>query len=156
MWEHPCVDCESNIFGERPVFVMDSCHISLQSVLAVVALIGDVFDAVVTRPCTGCWEEPSLYSGCHYPVRGRVYSLVVGIKAQRSSSKLQCKVGWTGALPLGRNSCIYHPRDHLLGMCNSVTLRTTCCVCPQSLLLLAPSWIHPHCGSEDKWLGCQL
>ena len=44
----------------------------------------------------------SLLCGCHSPIESRVCLPVVGVEAPRSSSKLHCEVGGTGALPLGK------------------------------------------------------
>ena len=57
----------------------------------------------MTRSCTGCWVGPPLCSvAIHSPVRGRVCSLVVGVEAPRSGSRLRCEVGGMGVLPLWR------------------------------------------------------
>ena len=39
MWEFPCVDCVSNVFGERAGFVMDTSYVFPQGVLHVIPLI---------------------------------------------------------------------------------------------------------------------
>ena len=39
MWEHPCVDRVSDIFGEKAGFAMNASHIFPQDVLAAVTLI---------------------------------------------------------------------------------------------------------------------
>ena len=44
----------------------------------------------------------TLLYGCHSPVRGRVCFPVVAVEVPRSSSKLWCEVGGTGALLLGK------------------------------------------------------
>ena len=65
MWEYPCMAyVHLIIFGARAVFSMDACHLFPQCMLAVIPLIGDVTDVVVTRACT------------RYCV-GLIYSLVV-------------------------------------------------------------------------------
>ena len=53
---------ESNVFDVRAVLGMDACHIFLQGVLAVIALIGCVIVVVVTRACTGYWVRATLCS----------------------------------------------------------------------------------------------
>lgn len=63
-----CKLCESSIFGARAVFGMDASLVFLQGVLAVVPLIGGVFD-VVFRACSGMLgRASSLVCGCHSPV----------------------------------------------------------------------------------------
>ena len=54
MWEHPCVDCVSNIFGSRAGFGMDASHVFPQSMLAVIHFARDVVDVVVFRICAAC------------------------------------------------------------------------------------------------------
>ena len=56
-----CSLCESNIFGARAIFSMDSCLVFPQCVLAIIPLIGNVI-VVVTRACTGCLVWPPLCS----------------------------------------------------------------------------------------------
>ena len=57
----------------------------------------------------------SLLCGCHSPVGGRVYSPVVDIEAPWSVSELQCEMGGTGALLLGKSHSILLPRICPLG-----------------------------------------
>ena len=64
-----CRLCESNIFGARAIFGMDASLVFLQGVLAVVPLIGGVFDVVVFNACSGMLgRASSLICGRHSPV----------------------------------------------------------------------------------------
>ena len=90
MWYRPCVDCVGLIiWGARAVF-MDGCLPPLSSVYAG--------RYPLDRRCDWWCDQSlhwilsgasSLLSGCHCPVRGRVYSLAVGVEAPRSVSELQ-------------------------------------------------------------------
>ena len=53
---------ESNIFGVRAVFSMDSCHVFPWCVLAIVPLMGAVTGVVVTTAYTKCPSGPPLPS----------------------------------------------------------------------------------------------
>lgn len=66
----------------RAVFGMDACLIFPQGMLVIIPLIRGVIGVVVTKACTGHWTRGLLFvSGCHTPVRGKVYSTVVGVEA---------------------------------------------------------------------------
>lgn len=54
IWEHPCVDCVSNIFGARTDFSMDAIHVFPQSMLGIIPFIRGVVDVVVSRACARC------------------------------------------------------------------------------------------------------
>ena len=86
-----------------------------------------------------------LLCGCHILVGGRVCSPVVGVETTRSSSKLPCVVSGTGALPLGKDPLHIPLQELSMGMCDSVTLPATWCVCPQTQMCL-------HCKSIDNHL----
>lgn len=118
------------------------------SSLAIVPLIGDVTDVLVTRVCTGYLvEASSLFLGCHF--RDRVYSLVVGIEAPRSVSEVQCEVGRIGVLPLGEET-LSIPLPELFPM------SVLCCVTfhplfgLQSTLLFALPW-PLNCENASNW-----
>ena len=132
-----CSLCESSVFGARPVFGMDACH-----VLAIIPLTEGL--------CCGDqslhWMlggASSLLCGCHSPVGSRVCSPVVGVEAPRSSSKLQCEVGRTGMLSLGKGSLCIFLQELSTRTCNSVMSPATRCVRPQSTILLALSSNQP-------------
>lgn len=127
---------ESSIFGARAVFGL----LCLSSGCTGPCLldIGGVFDIVLTGACTGCWAGPPLFSVIvNNPVRGRVCSPFVGVEAPRSDSKLQCEVGRTRTLPLGKEPLCVPPQELFAVMCNSVTLPATWCAHPQRSLWLA-------------------
>ena len=44
--------CESNIFGVKIGFGMDTCIVFPQSTIVIVLLIGGMFGILVTRACT--------------------------------------------------------------------------------------------------------
>ena len=63
-------------------------------------------------------EQGLLFALCCYsPAGGRVCSLVVGIEAPRSISKLQCDVGRIGALPLEEKPLSIPPPELSIGEC---------------------------------------
>jgi len=81
----------------------------------------------------------SLLCGFHSPVGGRVCSPVVGVKNPRSGFKLQCEVGRSGVLLLGKKPLCIPPQGLSTGdmqFCDA----TTQCAYQQSLLLLDPPW----------------
>ena len=92
-------------FGTRAVFSMDACLLSLSSVYAG--------HYPLERWCDWrCGDQnlhwilsrvSSLLCGCHCPVKGRVFCLLVGMEAPRSISELKYEVGAIGTLPLERS-----------------------------------------------------
>ena len=87
-----CRQCESNIFVVRAAFSKDAYHVFPQSVLAVVLLMG-VWLVL-------WWPEPA-----GDVAQGLLFSLWLSqpcVEAPRFSSKLQCEVGTTGVLTLGK------------------------------------------------------
>lgn len=99
MWEHPCVDCKSNIFGVR-VFCMDACLIFPQGALPIVSLTGSMSVVLVIRACTVLGRASSLLCGFYSPVKEQSLSLVFGVVDSRSDCKLWCDVSETVALSL--------------------------------------------------------
>lgn len=57
-----CRLCECNIFDKWAVFGMDAYHIFLQSMVAIVPLIGSVLGVVVTTTFAACWAGPPICS----------------------------------------------------------------------------------------------
>lgn len=57
-----CRLCESSIFGTRVVFGMDASCVFPVNVLAIVPLIGGMFDGMVIRSCTACWAGEGSFS----------------------------------------------------------------------------------------------
>ena len=92
-------------FGTRAVFSMDACLLSLSSVYAGHYPLERWCD----WPCGDQnlhWilsRVSSLLCGCHCPVKGRVFCLLVGMEAPRSISELKYEVGAIGTLPLERS-----------------------------------------------------
>ena len=97
------------------------CRLWESSILGARVVFGRILAISFLRVCwplSPCWQcvwwccdqslhwmlgrASSLLCGCHSPVRGRVCSPVVRVEAPRSGSKLQCEVGGTGALSLGK------------------------------------------------------
>ena len=84
----------------------------------------------------------SFLCGCQSPVRDRVCSPVIEVEDPRSNSKLQCKAGGTGVLPLGKEPLQVLPQELSSGTCDSVMLPATCCAHPKrSQLLVLPSGV---------------
>lgn len=80
---------------------MNTLHIFPLDVLDIILFIGVVIGVVLTRACFGCWSDPLLCSVAVSPLRSRAYSAVV-VETPRSSSKLQCEVGWARLLSQGK------------------------------------------------------
>jgi hypothetical protein len=133
MWQHSSVTSVGLIFyGARAIFGMDACHLFPHCMLPIIPLIGGVTGVVVTR-ASGI---SSLLCDCHCPVKGRVCSLVVGVKAP--GLILSCIVSsqdWIGVLPLGEGLVSIPLPELFTGECTESPV--TRCVSSQSTLLLA-------------------
>ena len=120
-------------FGTRAVFSMDACLLSLSSVYAGHYPLERWCD----WPCGDQnlhWilsRVSSLLCGCHCPVKGRVFCLLVGMEAPRSISELKYEVGAIGTLPLERSLWVF--------LCQSCSPSVLSCVTFHLLLLALPS-----------------
>ena len=97
-----CSLYETNSFGVRVAFSMNTFHIFPLDVLDIIPFIEVVIGVVVARAYLGCWSAPLLCSVAVSLLRSRVCSPVVAIETPRSSYKLQCEVGWTRLLSQGK------------------------------------------------------
>lgn len=91
------------IFGVRAVFGVGACYVFPQGVLAIVLLMGSMFGVGETRAYTGCWVEQPLCSVVVTALMGAGSApQSLGVKNPRSGFKLQCEVGRSGVLLLGK------------------------------------------------------